>query len=133
MTELRKSAFLECVQKNLSEDAREGSNIGTYKEKRLHRILKEFYEADLSHHEIKIGNYIADVLIENEIIEIQTGSFYPMVDKLRYYLENTDYKIRVVRPLPYILHFARRALHPLPCRENAPHLPRHCHPLRRWL
>ncbi len=86
----------------MSEHIRE--NIGTYKEKRLHAILKLFMDEDISHHEIKCGPFVADILSDNQIIEIQTGSFYPMQKKIRYYLEETDCNILVVRPLPHIKH-----------------------------
>lgn len=47
--------------------------------KTLHAALKAYYEPDAESHEIKIGRYIADIVGENGIIEIQTQSF----DKLR--------------------------------------------------
>lgn len=90
------------MREEFFRDERVIKDIGTYKEKRLHRILKRFYEPNEDLHEIPIGNYIADVLRENEIVEIQTGSFYPMKDKIRYYLEETEYSVTIVRPLAHI-------------------------------
>lgn len=76
-----------------------GEAIGTYGEKRLHRILKRFVCSDVGSQEVRVGRYVADVLNERGITEIQTRSFRPLVAKLRYYLENTDYAITVVCPV----------------------------------
>ncbi len=76
-----------------------GEAIGTYGEKRLHRILKRFVCANVHSHEIRVGKYVADVLREEGITEIQTGSFRPLTAKLRYYLEHTDYAVTVLYPV----------------------------------
>ena len=76
-----------------------GEAIGTYGEKRLHRILKRFVCADIHTHEVRVGRYVADVLTEEGITEIQTGSFRPLPPKLRYYLNETDYAVTVLCPL----------------------------------
>ncbi|MBQ8207511.1 MAG: hypothetical protein IJZ89_02115 [Clostridia bacterium] len=102
MTEADKLRFEICIRENLLSDRSDGENIGTYKEKRLHRVLKKFCEPDEACHEIPIGAYVADILRGNDIIEIQTGSFYPMKAKIRYYLEETDFSVTIVRPLPHI-------------------------------
>lgn len=57
--------------------------IGTLGEKTLHAVLKAYYEPDTESHEIKIGRYVADIVGENGIIEIQTRN----LDKLRKKLE----------------------------------------------
>lgn len=102
MTESDKLRFELCIRENLLSDKKEGENIGTYKEKRLHQILKKFIEDDEACHEIPIGAYVADILRGDEIVEVQTGSFYPMREKIRYYLEETEFSVNIVRPLPYI-------------------------------
>ena len=76
-----------------------GEAIGTYGEKRLHRILKRFVCADIRAHEVRVGKYVADVLNERGITEIQMRSFRPLVKKLRYYLEHTDYAVTVLCPV----------------------------------
>ena len=97
-----------------------GSGIGTYSEKRLHKILKYYFCDDEDCHEVRIkpdgialtdpearsrgaesgrGGFIADIFRDGEIIEIQTGGFYPLKPKLEFYLNNTDYKITVVHPI----------------------------------
>lgn len=102
MTAADKLHFEVCVAEILKEEHKNGENIGTYMEKRLHRTLKRFFESDEANHEVSVGPYIADIKRDNEIIEVQTGSFYPMRDKLRYYLGETDFHITVVRPLPHV-------------------------------
>ncbi len=102
MTDAEKLIFELCIKNNILSDRSEGTNIGTYKEKRLHQILKMFLEPDEALHEIAVGEYIADICRDNEIIEIQTGSFYPMKEKLAYYLDETELAVTVVRPIPYI-------------------------------
>lgn len=102
MTECDKLRFALCANEGLTCKVARGENIGTYKEKRLHRVLKKFCEPDEACHEISIGPYVADILRGNEIIEVQSGSFYPMKSKIQYYLSNTDYFVTIVRPLPYI-------------------------------
>lgn len=76
-----------------------GEAIGTYGEKRLHRVLKRFVCEKIDEHEVRVGKYVADVLSERGITEIQTRSFRPLVPKIRYYLENTDYAITVLCPV----------------------------------
>ena len=73
--------------------------ITTYMERDLHLSLKYKFCRDRACHEIKVGRYVADVLSDGTVYEIQTGSFSPLRKKLEYYLENTDYNVVVVKPL----------------------------------
>lgn len=75
------------------------SGIGTYNEKSLHKILKAFFCDYQSLLEVPVGPYLADIKTDDEIIEIQTGSFYPLAKKIAYYLANTDCKIKIVHPI----------------------------------
>ena len=77
----------------------EASDIGTYNEKRLHRVVKRLVCDDENCFEIKIGRYVADVLCEGMITEIQTGSFANLISKLRFYLESTDCNVTVIYPM----------------------------------
>ena len=77
----------------------DGDSIGTYSEKRFHRIFKRFVTEDADCYEVKVGRYVADVLCDGHITEIQTRQFSKMVDKIRYYLDATDYTVSVVKPL----------------------------------
>lgn len=79
----------------LSEEA----GIGIYNEKRLHRILKRTLCERESCFEVKVGRYTADILEDGRIYEIQCGNFFPLKDKISYYLNSTEYDVTVVHPL----------------------------------
>ena len=86
-----------CASDGGLAQTRDAQNIGTYNEKRLHRFLKHsFGERDF---EVEIGDYVADLVCESGIIEIQTGGFYPLVKKIEYFLRSTEYTVTVVHPL----------------------------------
>lgn len=59
--------------------------------------IKNFYEPDPSHQEIPIENYVADILRDNEIIEIQTRSLNAMRRKLNCFLSH--YPVTIVHPI----------------------------------
>ena len=61
-------------------------NIGTYKEKKLHRILKQYWEEDPAYQEVPVEGFIADIQNSQGIIEIQTSGFSSMRDKLEAFL-----------------------------------------------
>ena len=99
MTDLERFAAL-CEEEASIVERGNGEGIGTYGEKRLHRILKRFVCDDVHAWEVPVvGRYVADVLTEGQITEIQTGSFRPLTSKLRAYLERTDYGVTVVHPI----------------------------------
>lgn len=76
------------------------NGIGTYKEKTLHAILKDYYAPKQQMQEFSINGYVADIFTGDEIIEIQTGNF----DKTRNKLEDLLplYPITIVYPIPGI-------------------------------
>ncbi len=71
--------------------------INTYNERTLHATLKKQYEPDSAYHEVPYLGYIADIKRGDRIIEIQTGNFRHMPDKLAAFLQ--DNKVTVVYPL----------------------------------
>lgn len=73
-------------------------SIGEYAEKSIHREIKRYLEIDESKHEIPICGYIADIVNENNIIEVQTKSFIRLKDKISTYLEN-GYNLTIVYPV----------------------------------
>lgn len=77
----------------------DSKGIGIYNEKSLHRILKKFFCDDESCFEKKVGRYIADIFDGEVIIEVQSSSFYPLKEKLKYYLEETPYSVILVHPV----------------------------------
>ncbi len=115
---------LLCEQELLSDRPACGVGIGTYKEKRLHAVLKDFYCPDGAHKEVRLteahltgkhaaltdaatrraaDRYVADIMTDDgEIIEIQTGGFYPLIKKLHFYLCATDCRVTVVHPVARI-------------------------------
>ena len=88
------------------ESLRGQNGIGTLGEKTLHAALKAYYEPDAESHEIKIGRYIADIVGENGIIEIQTQSFDKLRKKLEAFLSVTHvsvvYPVAAVKKLLWI-------------------------------
>ena len=103
---------------------REREGIGTLNEKKLHTMLKFFVCDDKSCHEIKLDplvpdesedssenkkakkrrNFVADVLCDCDIFEIQTGHLYPLRDKIEFYLEQTEYNVTIIHPLAIKKH-----------------------------
>lgn len=74
-------------------------NIGTYKEKKLHIVLKKYFEENTDYHEVPINGYIADICRDGVITEIETSGFSGLKPKLTAYLP--EYKVRLVYPLAY--------------------------------
>ena len=66
--------------------ARQRGRIGTLGEKGVHNTLKHYYEPDTDCHEVAVGGYVADIVGENGIIEIQSASFGKLREKLRCFL-----------------------------------------------
>ncbi|MDR0974434.1 MAG: hypothetical protein LBL80_01945 [Ruminococcus sp.] len=60
--------------------------IGTLNEKSVHAFLKSRFEQYSDSHEIRVGRFIADIVGENGIIEIQTGAFENLKKKLEAFL-----------------------------------------------
>ena len=75
--------------------------FGTLQEKRLHATVKKFLGENTDCHEAGIEGtrYLADIRLENEIYEVQTGGFVPLKPKLKHILENTSCTVTVVHPL----------------------------------
>ena len=79
--------------------ANEYKGIGTYQEKMLHRVIKSYYEEDVTFQEIKVNGYVADIFKNNQIIEVQTRSFNKLVKKLDAFLN--DYNVNIVYPIAH--------------------------------
>ena len=83
---MNKERFEQARQTVLhSERIRDG--IGTLGDKTLHAVLKRYMEPYEGSHEIKIGSYVADIVGEDGIIEIQTQGFDKLRKKLTAFLE----------------------------------------------
>lgn len=80
----------------------DGANgFGTLAEKRLHAVIKKYLCEDEGCHEVGVAGtrFVSDVRIGDEVIEVQTGSFFPMKKKIAHYLQNTDLTVTVVHPI----------------------------------
>lgn len=89
--------LFDAACEDIIEKERAKNGIGTLQEKTMHAVLKRFYEPDHTHQEIRINGYVADIFRDNEIIEIQTGSFNAMRKKLDTFLE--EYPVTIVYPI----------------------------------
>lgn len=88
----------EAAKEKIIGVERERLGIGTLSEKTVHAILKLYYEPNTANHEIPVGRYVADIFADGEIIEIQTGQFNRMRDKLEAFLP--QYPVTIVYPIP---------------------------------
>lgn len=73
--------------------------IGTLKEKTIHSVLKYYYAPNTAYHEIKIGQYVADICVDGEIFEVQTRNFNTMRPKLEYFLKEHD--VTIIYPVAH--------------------------------
>ena len=61
------------------------------------KILKNYYEPDEDKQEIPIDRFVADIFTGQEIIEIQTGQFNRMREKLQCFLK--EFPVTIVYPV----------------------------------
>lgn len=74
-----------------------GTGIGTLGEKTLHAVLKRYIDPNQQNHEAKIGPYVADIVGQDGIVEIQTQGFDKLRKKLTAFLDVTT--VTVVYPI----------------------------------
>lgn len=74
----------------------EGS-IGTLGEKTLHSVLKYYLEPCDDFHEVAVGRYVADIMRDGCITEIQTRGFNLLRGKLHAFL--CEHPVTVVHPI----------------------------------
>jgi hypothetical protein len=94
-----KELFLSACDKIINGE-KQKNGIGTLQEKTLHKILKCYFEPFEINQEVRIGGYVADIVGENGIIEIQTRNFNAMRKKLEVFL--TAGNVTVVYPIAHI-------------------------------
>lgn len=75
------------------------AGIGTYGEKTVHSVLKNYFEPYADSHEQRVGGFVADIVSEDGIIEIQTAGFDKLRKKLECFLSVS--RVTVVHPIPY--------------------------------
>ncbi len=90
-----------CLQAATQGRTAGAAGFGTLAEKRLHAVIKKYLCADETLHEVGISGtrFISDIRMGNEILEVQTGAFFPMRKKIDYYLSHTDCTVTVVHPV----------------------------------
>lgn len=71
--------------------------IGSLNEKPLHAALKEWYRRDGDHVEAPVGGFVADLVRDGLLIEIQTRGFSSMRRKFDHLLDS--HPIRLVHPV----------------------------------
>lgn len=76
---------------------RENMGIGTLGEKTLHAVIKHYFEPTGKRSEVPLGRFVADILLPERIVEIQTGVFGSLRKKLKEFLE-TDL-VTIVYPI----------------------------------
>ena len=73
------------------------SAIGSLNEKPLHAALKEWYRQDGDQVEAPVDGFVADLLRDGQLIEIQTRGFSSMRRKFDRLLDT--HRIRLVHPV----------------------------------
>lgn len=92
-------------------------HIGTLREKRLHAAVKRYLCPDEACHERPVGDLlredgakprrmVADILTEGHILEVQTGGFFPLREKIGWYLTHTPCRVTVVHPIPAVKYLS---------------------------
>jgi hypothetical protein len=77
--------------------------IGTEKESSLHRALKAEYAGEGGELEVPCGEFVCDAVSgEGAVIEVQTGSFGPLVKKLKWLCAERE--VRVIYPVIVAKH-----------------------------
>lgn len=96
------------------------TSIGELNERSLHRALKERYAVDGSETEQVIDGFVTDVIADGRIVEIQTGSFGPLRNKLTCLLD--AHPVTLVHPVARDRYLVRMADDPAlpPTRRRSP-------------
>ena len=76
----------------------DSNGIGTLSEKTVHSVLKSYLAPDTAKHEIKVSGYVADIVNDQGIIEIQTRNFDKLRRKLQAFLSHSN--VTIVYPIP---------------------------------
>lgn len=88
------------VCKQVANAPQTRASIGTLGEKKLHAALKLYYEPNTAFHEVPLAGYVADILRPEGVVEIQTGNFNRLREKLALFLQ--CWPVTIVYPVPYI-------------------------------
>ncbi len=109
-----RSVVIDVMSEAVSLDTHELGGIGTLGEKQMHAAIKRFICPDTSYHEVMLDSgqapngseqkikkrrFVADILNDGNVYEIQTGSLLPLHDKIEWILKNTDFNVTVIHPI----------------------------------
>lgn len=83
----------------IMDQERMRTSIGTLSEKTIHAVLKNYYEPNLSNHEIPFGGFVTDIFNSGGFYEIQTGNFNKLRRKLDVFLSEAP--VTIIYPIPY--------------------------------
>lgn len=83
----------------VNEHLTTAGGIGTLSEKTIHATLKYYYAPNDRYHERKVGTYFADIMVDGEIIEIQTRNFNTLRKKLECFL--MEHEVTIVYPVAH--------------------------------
>jgi hypothetical protein len=73
-------------------------HIGSLNESSLHRTLKYQYTGPGGKTEVTAGDFVADgIKADGEYIEVQTGSFAPLLKKVKHF--SSHGKVRIIHPI----------------------------------
>lgn len=95
-----------CYKHNISAVNKDNTaaSIGILNEKRIHAVLKEYFEPRSKYHEVPYLGYVADIKNASGVIEIQTGSLYPLKAKLSSFLEESN--VTLVHPVAAVKYLS---------------------------
>lgn len=90
-----------CMEAAVKGRTAGADGFGTLAEKRLHAVIKKYICPNEEFHEAPLEGtrYLADIRVGDDIVEVQTGAFYPMKKKIDHYMQNTDCTVTVVHPI----------------------------------
>ena len=104
-----------------TDRAAEGDpHIGVLREKRLHAAIKLYLCPDEACHERPVADLlfeegevsakkrrmVADILMDGHILEVQTGGFFPLKEKIVWYLTHTPCRVTVIHPIPAVKYLS---------------------------
>jgi len=75
-------------------------HIGTLNEKPLHAALKQWISEPGDRFEVRVGRHVADIVRGSAVIEVQTGSTFPLKRKLSVLLR--EYPVHLVLPITQV-------------------------------
>lgn len=83
------------------------SHIGLLNEGPLHAALKSWYAEPGDRFEVRVKGFVVDIVRDDLLLEIQTGSIWPLKHKLR--TLSPSHRIRLVYPIAQEKRIARLA------------------------